>query len=465
MFKMKYKGIIVVQDNDVCWIGCHRRDAGQILLRMPLEQVLNDESVVDQIPKYMKGNNKTLCIVPDHWFDSESYPFRSKKPSLIEPFLERKLASAYPEKKAIQHLFNYRSIPAVGDEHGLYTYFLQDHNAFRLYSALKKMHLAPRQITAPGFLWEYKLKQNDSAFDQEGTLLIHMNDRECQLYFYFKGHYLFSRSVILTEAPDAMDALTFEINQSLYMFSQKSKSDLARIYLLTGNPETLDVIAQELGREVVDITPQINKTRFLELPEVPFLYGLLNQINLVSPPRFFSVTHRRVKQELEWKPVQWAGILVGGLLLLVLMGESLFLNKLIHNETVENQKIRQQLDNPSGTGLSGYESILDRVLYQAEQPTCANTIMRLLSSLPNEVWVKELNVRVDEAPELKLAAVVHARDADHFKKSLTLLVAKIKQNFHNTEAFSINDIEIRMDPFGNDQTTFHYRVSLRLNLL
>lgn len=465
MLTRRYKGIVVVHDSDVCWIGCRRTNSAQVLLRAPLAQVLEDETVADQIPKNLRGNNKTLCIVPDHWLDSESYPFRSKKPSLVEPFLERKLAAAYPEKKAIKHLFNYRTVAAVGEEHGLYAYFLQDHNAFDLYAALKKMQLAPRQITTPGFLWEHKLAQTGAHFDQEGALLIHINENECLLYFYFKGHYLFSRSLALSEGPDAMDVLTYEINQSLYMFSQKSKSDLGRIYLLNAPPQILDIISQALGRDVVDITPQISNIRSLELPQVPFLNGLLSPNDLVSPPRFFNVTHRRVKQDLEWKPVQWAGILVGGLLLLALTGENLFLNRLKHIETVERQRNQQMLQDPAGTTLADYENLLDRVLYHAEQPTCADAILRMLATLPAEVRVKTLNVKVDDPPEVKLDAVVRAKSANHFKTSLALLVSKIKQTFINTENFSINDIDIRMDPRGKEKAAFHYRISLRLNLI
>lgn len=462
---MKYKRIIVVNENDVYCMGCRGNDAGRILFRMPLEQLLNDESVAEQVPKKLRGNNKYLCIVPDHWFDVETYPFRSKKPSLIEPFLKRKLTAAHPEKKAIQYLYNYRNVKAVGEANGLYAYFLQDNTAFLLFSALYRMHLAPRQITAPGFLWEHKLAQITVDFARRGTLLIHMNEEMCQLYFYFNGNYLFSRSVILKDAPDAMEALTFEINQSLYMFSQKSKSDLGRIYLLSKNPENIDIISQSLGRDVVDIAPLISDTRCLELPEVPFLNGLLERNELVSPPRFFSVTHRRIKKELEWRPVQWAGVLVGGLLVLSLLGENLFLNSMIQKETVENQKTRQQMSGATGMPLADYESVLDYALNRLERPACGDALRRLLASLPESVWVSKLNVSVEDDPALLLEAVVLSENADHFKTALALLVANVRQYFKSAEDFSINDIDIRMDSSTRSQSIFRYRISLRLNLI
>ncbi len=465
MFNMKYKRIIIVHDNNVYCMGCSRADAGQILFRMPMEQVLNDESIAEQVPKKLRGNNKYLCIVPDHWFDIESYPFRSKKSSLIEPFLERKLTAAHPEKKAIQHFFNYRNIAPAGEANNLYAYFIQDNSAFRLYSALKRMHLAPRQITAPGFLWEHKLAQMTVDFGHKGTLLIHMGEKMCRLYFYFNGNYLFSRSVVLTDAPDAVDALTFEINQSLYMFSQKAKSDLDRVYLLTENPEMLDLISRSLGRDVEDITPQVNETRFFEFPEVPSLNGLLKHNDLVSPPRFFSVTHRRIKQALEWWPVQWAGILVGGLLVLSLLGENLFLNSVINKENAEKHKTHQQMSAATGQHLTEYEDILNHVLNRVERPTCADALRRLLASLPESVWVRKLNVTVEDDPSLHLEALVLSKNADHFKAALALLVANVRHHFKNAQAFSINDIDIRMDPSARAQSTFRYRISLRLNLI
>lgn len=464
MFKVRYKGIVVVHNEGVGWIGCDRSDAGQCLQHLPLQQILDGDLDVNQIPSKMRGNSKTLCIIPDHWFESSSYPFRSKKRSLIEPYIERKIASTYPDKRSIRYLFNYRNIDTKGDGDGLFSYFLHDNEGLRFYSSMEKMELAPRQITSPGFLWESRLASLIPQFKHAGTLLIHIDRQMCQLYFYFNGYFLFSRDVVLSQESDSMETLTFEINQSLYMFSQKSKTDLEHIFLLTEDAAQKEIISQGLGRDIEDITPKVKESGSLVLEKFPLMNGLLNPGDLVSPPRFFSVTHRRVKQLLDWRPVQWAGAVVGTLLVFALFGESLFLNSLIHRERDESLLIQQSIAKTTGIGLADYETILVDVLNRSEQPTCADTLQRLLNSLSPAVQVKSLGIAVGEQSDLALDAVVYAKGADHFKDVLAHLVAGLRRNFKRAQDFSIRDINIHMDTATPKESAPSYRITFRLDL-
>jgi hypothetical protein len=465
MFRSKYKGIIVAHNDAVNWIGYDRGSSLQTLQHLQLDQVLSGEVLAESIPKMMRGDNKTLCIIPDHWFESATYPFQSKKRSLIEPFLRRKLATSYPDKKTIQNFFDYRRIDTQNEKNLLSTHFLQDNNGLKMYSALKKMNLAPRQITAPGFLWESKLARMDIDFDREGTLLIHICDTTCLLYFYFNGTYLFSRNVFLAHSLDDMDSLIFEINQSLYMFSQKTKSDLAHIYLLTEVSQHHEVISQGLSRDLIDITQPIQASPSLELPDFPFLNGLLETNDLVVPTRFFSVTHRHVKQLLEWRPVQWAGAVVGSLLALALVGECLFLNTLIQREKAERVKIHQAMGKTTEMDFSEYDGVLESVLERIEQPTCTDALYRILACLSPAVQIKSVEIGIGNQPELKLDAVVNAAGANEFKQTLAHMVENIRENFNSASTFSVRDINIRMESQVKIQPTYRYRISLRLNLV
>lgn len=465
MFKKKLNTIVVVHNETVFWIACSQSDNGRCVVQMPLEQVLTDNRVSEQIPVTARGNHKTLCIVPDHWFGLERYPFQSPKHALIEPFLERKLAAAYPERKAVRHFFNYKRVAAGGGGNELLAYFLQDEKGYRLYDALAKMNVAPRQITTPAFLWADRLMQVSPDFEREGTLLVHMGAGECLLYFYFKGNHLFSRNVVLSTGPDRMEALTFEINQSLYMFSQKSKSELTRIYLLAAPPDGPEAFSQALGREVLDLNPLLADRPAFEIDTVPLLHGLLPRAAMFSRASFFSVTQRQVQRELVWEPVQWAGVLIGVALLIPLLGENLLLGSMLAKAAVEKQSLRQSAGLSERATLAAYESELDRVIGAAERPVCADTVRRILASLPVGMRVQELGLSLEAPAAVTLRAAFPARDAEQLKAALAQLVARLKTHFKTAPDFSISNIEVGMDPHTEGERAPQYVIGLRLEMI
>ena len=464
MFEKKYKRVIVVHNDEVCWISNDTTPEKRRFFRLPLEQVLNDERNTLQFPEWLKGN-PTLCIIPDHWFGCSTYPFQSKKQSLIEPFLERKLATANPGQKDIRNFFNYRH--RTNDGAGeLFALFFQEDKSFRLYDALRKMNLAPQCITSPAFLWEERLQQSDHDFNRMGTLLIHISGQECQLYFYYRGNYQFSRSVMLSDESDSMDALGFEINQSLYMFSQKAKSELDRIYLLCDAPHCRDKLGQSLGREVTDL-PSLSGQwpDAVKIPGMEPLDGLLHPSQMTSGASFFSVIQRQVKQALEWWPVQLAGIIFGLILLLALMGENILLGRMLNRDKAENQSIQQLLvAHDSGVALSESADTLDQVLNMAAQSTLVQKIYRIPESFTPQMQLKNLDLTLESTPTLKLAAWVQARNAEELTVILTRLIAQMKDTFKPAQAFSLNDIDISLDLPGDGQAPNRYQIEFQLEL-
>lgn len=221
MFKPKYNLIIAVQDDEVCWTGQHG-DKAKHAFRMPLDQLLESTDTARQLPQWLKGRQKPLCIIPDHGFGNTHYPFQSKKPSLIEPFLERKLTAAYPGQEEIQHFYNYRHV-GDGKEQDLEVLFFQEDKSYQLYTVLHNLNHILRQITSPAFLWEERLEEVDEEFAKQGTLLVHHTQHECHLYFYYKGNYQFSRSVVLTGTESALDTILDFFNYIAMGFGQKKK--------------------------------------------------------------------------------------------------------------------------------------------------------------------------------------------------------------------------------------------------
>jgi len=465
MFEKKYKRVIVVHNDEVCWINNDAAPESRQFFRLPLEQVLNDDRTALQFPEWLKGS-PTLAIIPDHWFGCSTYPFQSKKPSLIEPFLERKLGATYPGQKDLRHFFNYRHVTnEVAGE--LFALFFQEDKSFQLYDALDKMNLAPQCITSPAFLWEERLQQSDHEFNQLGTLLIHISGQECQLYFYYKGNYQFSRSVMLSSASDDLDTLGFEINQSLYMFSQKTKSELDRIYLVCDAPQCRDKLGQSLGREVTDL-PSLSSqwSDAVKIPSMEPLDGLLQPSQMTSGATFFSVIHRQVKQALEWWPVQLAGIIFGLILLLGLVGENILLVRMLNKDKTENQSIQQLLvTHDSGVALSESADTLEQVLNMAAQSTLVEKIFRIPESFTSQLQLKKLDLALESTPTLKLAAWVQARNAEELTVVLTRLITQMKDTFNLSQALTLNDIDISLDLPRDGQMPNRYQIEFQLELI
>jgi hypothetical protein len=457
--------IITVHNDAVWWIGQDTADQRRQWFRLPLEHVLADASPVPQMPEWLQGRTKSLCIFPDHWFGNESFPFKSKKPSLIEPFLERKLPMAYPGQKDLLDFFNYRHIAKNG-ENQLSAIFLSEDRGYKLYRALQRLHHQPQCITSPALIWEGRLRHADDDFDRLGTLLIHHTGNECQLYFYHQGNSLFSRSVILGDAADGTDALVFEINQSLYMFSQKAKSELDRVYVVCNTPNRQVRLSEALGREVVNLSPVTDpQTEGGEIPGLEPFYELLQWFRVQRNADFFSVIQRQMKRTLQWLPVQMTGIVLGLLLLLGLAGENFFLRGLRNDENMERGVIETAMANHGqGAMLAAQAGALSQVLDAAARNLLIDAAYRLPDGFPAPVRLKELDLDLAGPPVLKLTAMVQAGDARELTALLTRVVSLVKETFENVQSFSLNDIDIRLDSPGREQTLNRYQIAFQLEL-
>ncbi|MEE4602490.1 MAG: hypothetical protein V2J65_14510, partial [Desulfobacteraceae bacterium] len=80
MLREKHTVLMVVHDEELFWLSTDSAGQGRCLWRLPLETVMEGPIGTPPFPETIKGNNKFLCLVPDHWFGMESYPFKSNKP-------------------------------------------------------------------------------------------------------------------------------------------------------------------------------------------------------------------------------------------------------------------------------------------------------------------------------------------------------------------------------------------------
>jgi hypothetical protein len=465
MLAQKHNTIIAVHNDAVWWIGQNSAAQSRRWFQLPLEQVLAAENPAPQMPEWLQGRTKSLCIFPDHWFGSETYPFQSKKPSLIEPFLERKLAVTHPGQKDIRDFFNYRHTAISGDNR-LNAIFLLEDKGYELYRVLQRLNHHPQRITSPALIWEERLGHADSDFNRSGALLIHHTQNECQLYFYQKGNYLFSRSVLLGDASDGKDALIYEINQSLYMFSQKAKNELDKIYVVCNTPNCQIRPGESLGREVVNIASLTDpRTGGEEITGLEPLHELLQWLRVHRQADFFSVMHRQMRRALEWWPVQLTGIILGLILLLGLVGENLYLRSLLNDENREHGAIRTAMVvNGKGVMLTEQAAALTQVLDLADRNRLIDAAHRLPDGFPAPVRLRELDLDMSSPPTLKLSAMVQARDAQELTVLLTRVVELVKGTFGNAQSFSLNDIDIRLDYSEMEQAGNRYQIAFQLEL-
>lgn len=468
MFSKQYKTIIAVHEDHVYWFPGGTGSRSRPFFQVPLHQLLDDETPLPPLPDWLKGSHKTLCIMPDHWFGSQRFPFQSAKPSLIEPFLERKLTEAVPGRQSIRHFFNYRHI-GDGGRRKLSACYFQEDKSYQLYEALSKLNHTPQHITAPAFLWEDVLGRATDDFGQQGILLVHLSGEECQLYFYHQGIYLFSRSVMVGDVADGLEALGYEINQSLYMFSQTAKSELDRIYMYGDSDRRREILSEVLGREVIDLKPLTDQgtSESLDIPQLAILSGWLKISRLHSGAQFFSVMHRQVKQALDWLPVQWVGIGIGLVLLIGLAGEHFVLRTMHDRARNEYRSLQQRaaIESPDA-GLSEYPVTLEQVLSRARRSMLVDAVHRMPDGFPAQVQLSKLEFAADteSLPSLTVAALVQAHNADELQVILTRLMAELNGRFASAQTLTLNDFDIRLKRSGGGHKPNCYQIEFSLEL-
>jgi hypothetical protein len=249
----------------------------------------------------------------------------------------------------------------------------------------------------------------------------------------------------------------------LYLFSQKTKSELNRFYFLTESGFDGDRLGLALGRDIIPLKGLLDEHQSLTVLDLPFLNGLL-QPKEFAQADFFSVTQRQVKRCLAWEPIQWFGVALGCLLALALIGNQALLAGLLNQEHKEGLRIRQQVLQTDGYALVEFESALDRVLAQVQQPASGDVIRRLTDGLPAAVWIREVALTLEAQPALILDADIKVDHVDLLKPTLVQLVERLKVHFKSARGLSVNNIDIHR-PAVDGRGPGAYRIVLKLELI
>lgn len=470
-FKKRNSLITIVNNEDIGFVLPEHLDEGGIPGSFPLDQFLSADMESDPVPEELSNRVNSLLIVPDYWFGNATFKFQSRKKSIIEAFIERKLQSENPDLPDIKYFFGYIPYQTEQRERELYVYFLQDPKAFQLYNQLVKFNLDPRRITIPAFVWGQKLSEIIPNFQIGGKGLVHILSNECFLYFFFRDFFLFSRSIAFPdpqmESSEKIDTLTYEINQSLYLFSQKAKAGIDQIFLTSSVQSDAQKLSDALGREVKKLKG-LGEGRSKN-PVIAKDIGSVRHFrasDLSLSSKFLSILHQMLRKELEWKPVQATGIAVGLILLLLFGAESFFLWKWSESNQVSMTKAETMTAADAKYTIQQYDEALDFLIKEAERPSPQETIVKVARSLPDNFLVKEMMIEVEGKPGVYITGSIKAAGPDKFKDSISCLLENLKKNFQGALSLGIQDINFEIDKNSDTQQGYQkYLVTFGFALL
>jgi hypothetical protein len=465
MFNKNNSGMTVVHEDTLLFIS-HVGNTIQVDHMVSLGLFLENEFELSSIPAVVRDRKNSLLLVPDYWIGQKDLTLPSRKRSIVAPFVERKLAAEHPDLPDIALFYDYAFAKEPGENGNIYAFYLQDPLSYQLYKKLAAFDMAPHDITIPAYVWEKKLENLHPEKVLSGCGLIQKFSSASYLYFYYKGQFLFSRSIQFSvstgEGSDMLDALTYEINQSFYLFSQKKKADLSNIFIQSSRKEDADELAESLGREVHFLgldddgdVPDQEMTRALG-PCGVFVPG-----DLAPSNHFMTIAQKDHARAREWRPVQLAGAIIGILLFLILAGEHLFLIKWSKQDP--GMGMASSMSGQSSREIiQQYNETLDLILAEARRPSSRKTMLDLARCLPENISIKNMKLLVTENPNLFLTCVVRAKDMTDFKDSLSLLLENLGKTFIHSPRLEKRDIELGEIRPGRDYTDYPIQFKIRL---
>jgi hypothetical protein len=399
----------------------------------PLEPLLSGLRKPALAAPARRSGRSCVLVVPDHWFRHDTFAFQSSQDDLIRAFLERKLAAAYAATPHAAHFFGYAFQLGPAGEGRLNAFCLEEEKGFRLHEALCEAGFLPRAVTTPGMLWALRVGAEAPEFAGQAALVVHLLPQAAFLYFYSAGDLLFSRRVALPVGEEA--SLLFEINQSLYLFSQKTKGELDRIYLIDGAGGSGGFLRAAFEQQLVDL--DAGGERLAE--EIGFIQGIRQDGRIPRLDPRHAVTHRRIRARLQWRPVQWAGMVAGALLALLLGAEAAWLER----AGPPAAQLRSTAA-PAALALPELDAALDDLMAHAGRPSAAAVFGRLSAALPDQVHLTRIKLDLATAT-LELTAAFPGDSIDDFRRRLKSFVKGINAHLRPARPVGIEDFVLHAE--------------------
>ncbi|MBN1907168.1 MAG: hypothetical protein JW927_18960 [Deltaproteobacteria bacterium] len=466
MFKNKKQGLIVIHDDNLFFISYDHHKKQQILDTFSISSFLDTDTVIEISEIKFQDYDFPLLVVPDFWLGSRTYDFQSTDKSAIESFISRKLKVEFPQNQGVQNLFSYDVARKTKGSQEIVSLFMQEPKAGELLERLAVHRFRPVRIASPGLIWNARLKRSVGSFEKQNIGLLYLINRECFLLFFYKGNFLFSRTIPLPEVSgddsSRADTLTYEINQSAYHLSQRTKAQLDRIFLVSRADDNTDRLREKIGRNITVLdekTAGIRDARTLS--EELGLAADFTPEELTSPDSVPGVSDRLLIKEIETNRIQITGIIIGLVLLVMLCAELSFL---INVSRRESSAIITGEEDPKAV-IEHYNNTLDSLLADNEREKPLSVIGRLAASLPQNIVIESLEIEQEPSPSIYFRGQAAADDINDFSSTLRSLVENINTNLNISNQITIDNIEIEMTEKQPGTTRLIYHISFRLDLI
>ena len=465
----KSKIITLIESDQIFFFSLDPDGSQRIVYKSVLDRFLSLDEEQLEIPKDVLSKTNTLMIFPDYWLGNNYYGFQSKKKSLIAPFVERKLKAEVAGLEEIDNFYGYTTFKASERKQHLNVFFLQDPSAYELYHRLSDLDLSPIRMTTPALLWQYKLtRTHGTEFINGGKGLVHLEDHNCYLYFFFMGQFLFSRRIAFPETTldieEKVNLLNYEVNQSFYLFSQKTKSGVDAIYLMSDEKDIIQGLSESLNQDIIRCEAEFTDN-FSEISRNEVL-DLLKPINkeFSSDNPFLSISYKPLNRAMEWRPIQNMGMAVGILLLVFLFSETLFLKSRANTGFFTPASAYGRIGEDPKQLLRRYSEALEKVTQNRLRPSMGRMMMDLCGFLPDQISIQKALIKTDAPSELTIEAVISAPGPEGFKIILSKLLDHINGKFKPNNPLTEKDIEVHMDRENNGHLKARYIVSFHTEL-
>lgn len=433
MWRRKPTLISIVDERQITFLMTATAGHLERQASLPLDDLRADGPPAAAGPKWVRQATTALMVVPDYWIGNNFYEFQARKRSIITAFIERKLTLDHPTLVEAVNFYDYAMVQDADRRQMLYCIYLQEQVAYDLVQRLASSGITIHRITTPALIWQATLARHVDGFAERGIGLVHLTDGECFLYFYHLGQFLFSRHIQLPETDDdpseIHNLLNYEINQSFYLYSQKSKRSVDTLYMRAKDPQAIGQLAELLGRKVHQAPSSSHGTALLDVADA-FSgcrdFCLSDLKNHVRP----AISYKPLHKEITWRPVQWAGILAGIVLLVLLVLETGYLHAL-HTHIQQRQSVMRASPSaqPPEHVLTELTQALDAITRELGRSSGSGVMMRTLLAMPTAVAMQKITLETLDGPRLTIEASVDADHPDAFKSVLHAFLNRLNQRF------------------------------------
>ncbi len=417
---VKKKNVFCLIRNDEVFF-LYREKGWNLFKRIKIADAIDsEENLLKDLPKEI-----SLLVVPDYWIGSSFYPIRSKKRSIVLSFISRKLTADFdfPE---VKDFFEY-----IPYENGILVFFLQDENFYLLYKKLLS-HLSFYKITCPAFLWQTKLRRNIKDIDKGGKAFIHLTPRYAYACFFSEGSLLFSREIDL-EPENYLEQLSYEILQSLRLFSQKTKKDIEKIYLLSSEKEHPSL---SLGIKTEWISKYIRSIPS-ECIEDLGTFAFMDEKDL-SDTKLFYIPYRKEITFKEWETFQKIGLITGIIFLVLMTSEFFFLKKNFPEPgLVKDIKIQSYINE------------IDEFLKNRNRESFQKLLVNILNS-SGDIYIKRLII---EPERIGIGGEIDS-DVENLRKRIKGFLEKLSMSYPNIILPDFGEIKIEKKEKGRYEFYF-----------